>query len=791
MRRLVFLMLMLVLVAAAASAQQRNGGGGTGSGASTSQANTWTQPQTFSTGISLPTTDATVASDPNDRRAADLNCTTDSATSNPGFTDENCAQIAHSSTAGNFSYGNGSNSKTTFFSLYLTGSHQGAGQRFVEGLGQTCYGMGDCAVHSDQVTFAAGNINGDEGVGFSLVNTLQQQPSLTSPTATANAVRTSCNTTLTQSVTGAAAGQSVTVASATGCNVGDWVEIQAEKPTAAPNHEAVKLTGVGVGSVTGIFKLNHPNAATVTPAVKLALSGSGQLGQGRVLVDKSRSPYTTGTISAISGFGLTGSGTGWSGGMVGDNGTTSTGCLYLSADDYTGSPFSSGSGALHAWYQIIQVLSGTSLQIYKTSVAGDSAYQGKGPGSGGYAVYPCAEILVAGPGFAILATNSATWSNGDSLEEVIPPYPDVTGHSDHYAVYTPGGALRAAWNLQNTGARTFNTAILINANMPSGGGADALGWGTGLDISGVGNGLTIRTPTQVGIEFTANNDIHSVIHWGPLDAVGNPVNAFIGPTAAANMLVHTANASDPGAIGDTGSLSFGVSAIDYAGYVGRLGLAKAGSTLPVLRFFDAAATAGDPNTATSWVNWNYRTAGAGGYHGVDLTGSDSGATLVKFDFGNQQTTLAGALEVGAPTGGMPAAGTINAQGLQVNGTGVPQLGANNSWTGAQSFAEILGTVTTQSGASYTLAAGDCGTLVRFTNAGAVTATLPNSLVAGCTVALEQAGAGQVTLSAGAGAALHSAHSYSKTFGQYSVVGVTVDGNSGGASAVYIMTGDGA
>ena len=100
-------------------------------------------------------------------------------------------------------------------------------------------------------------------------------------------------------------------------------------------------------------------------------------------------------------------------------------------------------------------------------------------------------------------------------------------------------------------------------------------------------------------------------------------------------------------------------------------------------------------------------------------------------------------------------------------------------------------VTSQSGATYTLAATDCTSLIKFTSASAVTVTLPNSLGVGCQVALEQDGAGQLTLSAASGAALHSAHSYSKSFGQYAVVGVTVNGNAGGAAAVYIMTGDGA
>jgi hypothetical protein len=126
-----------------------------------------------------------------------------------------------------------------------------------------------------------------------------------------------------------------------------------------------------------------------------------------------------------------------------------------------------------------------------------------------------------------------------------------------------------------------------------------------------------------------------------------------------------------------------------------------------------------------------------------------------------------------------------------SGHALPYLDGANTWSGTQTFGPVIGAVTTQAGASYTLAATDCGTTILFTNASAITATAPNSLPAGCAIAIEQQGAGQVTIAAGAGATQHSAHGFTKTYGQYAILGVFVDTNAGGSSADVIITGDGA
>lgn len=118
-------------------------------------------------------------------------------------------------------------------------------------------------------------------------------------------------------------------------------------------------------------------------------------------------------------------------------------------------------------------------------------------------------------------------------------------------------------------------------------------------------------------------------------------------------------------------------------------------------------------------------------------------------------------------------------------------GAWQSVSGATGLVTCIGGVSTQSGTSYTLAATDCGTTLRFTSGSAVTLTLPASLAAGCALAVLQVGAGQVSLTAGSGAALVSRQSYTKTSGQWALIGLTVDSNAGGSAAHYVLTGDGA
>lgn len=135
-------------------------------------------------------------------------------------------------------------------------------------------------------------------------------------------------------------------------------------------------------------------------------------------------------------------------------------------------------------------------------------------------------------------------------------------------------------------------------------------------------------------------------------------------------------------------------------------------------------------------------------------------------------------------------GTAGAAATGTSGHTLPYLDGANTWSAAQTFGTVLGTMTTQTGTTYTLAATDCGTTVRFSSGSAITLTTLNSLSVGCAIAVLQAGAGQITVTNGASATMHSAHSYTKTAGQYGVIGLYVDTNAGGSAAHFIVTGDG-
>lgn len=109
--------------------------------------------------------------------------------------------------------------------------------------------------------------------------------------------------------------------------------------------------------------------------------------------------------------------------------------------------------------------------------------------------------------------------------------------------------------------------------------------------------------------------------------------------------------------------------------------------------------------------------------------------------------------------------------------------------GAVTSAKIaVTTVNTQSGTTYTIQASDNNCVLLFTSSSAVTVTLPNSLAAGFSCLCMQISTGQVGFSAASGASLNNAHSQTHTFGQYSMVALVVEANSGSAAA-WILGGD--
>jgi hypothetical protein len=93
-------------------------------------------------------------------------------------------------------------------------------------------------------------------------------------------------------------------------------------------------------------------------------------------------------------------------------------------------------------------------------------------------------------------------------------------------------------------------------------------------------------------------------------------------------------------------------------------------------------------------------------------------------------------------------------------------------------------ISTISSSSYTLNNDDNGTVVVFTSGSAVTLTIPAGLTQRFTCSVVQYGAGQVTVTAGAGVTLRLRGSTNKTGGQYAIASLlSVVANE------YILAGD--
>lgn len=213
--------------------------------------------------------------------------------------------------------------------------------------------------------------------------------------------------------------------------------------------------------------------------------------------------------------------------------------------------------------------------------------------------------------------------------------------------------------------------------------------------------------------------------------------------------------------------------------------------------FNASATGGSvTSVAFSIPNAPFTISGSPVTTTGTLTATPNGTSggIVCF---TATTTMASsaALTANAPLigGGAGACPTglsiVNNAVFVTNGSGVPA--ESTTLPAGLTLSSFFGTGRTYSGTTDTLASTDCGTIVQSTGSSAVTETLPNSLPANCSIAVEQSGSAQITFSPASGATLHSAHSYTKTVSQYGVITLVVIGNSGGTSAVYTLAGDGA
>ncbi len=549
-----------------------------------------------------------VGTDPNDQRALNWTITTGSVTSTPNFSNETGLRIGFVGLHGQNDRDTAG--KKTFLPLAVDGQYFAMGQRFGQSTNIDCFGMGDCFLTADHVTSAAGvSDGGGEGTAFRTMQ-LSQQTSLAKTTITAIATPSTCNTTLTQAVTRNIATQAVTVADDTGCVVGDWLTVDRGQIYFTDGKvEAVKLTAVGSGTVSAIFRHSHLSGAPLTPATVMTLASSSRIGEHRYLVNLTASAVTAGTVSATSGTGLTGSGTSWANNMVGGDATL-PGCIALTSDDYTASPFSVPN-TLKSWYGILSVTSATALNVAHRSAVGLVSYSGNGAGD--YTVRPCARIMTLLTNTAntaltnqiVLETNTFTWTVGDQVEIAISVDGDASGEFTRVAWYTPGAALRGVYSAWNNGAQRWSSGLRV------------MGSPTNIDQA-FSNGVNIEGKVDIGFV------ISGVSASGAMDlaprAVGDNKqikwgSRYIGPPTTDNSGLDIQTTSS----GVAGKLSFTPPSVGdslpTATWGGHLDLYNSPSTgqQPRLRFLQTSAV---------MLSLAMTASGIHGSRGLDLSSTD-------------------------------------------------------------------------------------------------------------------------------------------------------------------------
>jgi hypothetical protein len=188
------------------------------------------------------------------------------------------------------------------------------------------------------------------------------------------------------------------------------------------------------------------------------------------------------------------------------------------------------------------------------------------------------------------------------------------------------------------------------------------------------------------------------------------------------------------------------------------------------------------NGDTSWDDWaayiDGRVAG-NGTAGTPTTRS-IGTGALEAAAGSHTHTLAAASEtvqgiVELATAAETTTGTSNTLAVHPAGLKVELDKKQN----------VLSTQTTQTGATYTLVAGDLGTVIEGNSATAQTFTLPPSVFAvGASGVIRQIGAGQITVAAGAGVTINSRGAAFKTAGQWAELVWTCR-----ASNIFVISGD--
>lgn len=510
----------------------------------------------------------------------------------------------------------GTNAKTTTAAAWYEMTAYGGGQRIVHIDKLHAYGMGDAAFNSTLGDFGNGPLPGDEGIGFTVLNSYIQH-SDNNPGAIAAPTRALGNTTTTQAInaTGFLGTQEIGVVDSTNINVNEWYVIEQMLPSSFYNAEAVKIVAVnasGPNTITANFRNDHNAGVTVTPALVINNFRS-RAGQLRVLVNTSGATSDVGTITGTFGNGaMTGAGTAFAVNMVGGS-ATNIGAISLDRDTYTPT-------GMRSWYEINGVAAAGQLNIVSQSVANDQSYKStRGSFPSNFRIRPAVRILYLDfDGSRMICESTDTvWSAGDIVELAVCPYPDCLGFSYKFDVFTPGGTLRSLFSLNTASPSPFQFGLGIEG---------AFGAGTDLGYS-ISTGIGI-TGTNIAIAIGNNASsnaivINTTVGNGGINWPNDVGNLRLDATHSGFLMSWTGNslesfsatsAPDPDGQG-LGELLLTNSFLKLNSTV------SGGNARPHINLMDVQLQA----SSTTFPLAIEQQAGGGAY-GFNIHGSDTGAT---------------------------------------------------------------------------------------------------------------------------------------------------------------------
>jgi hypothetical protein len=532
-------------------------------------------------------------------------------------------------------------------------------------------------------------------------------------------------------------------------------------------------TGGGSGCTTSGSSLLEGNGSggcsNVTLATGLSLSSgtlTPQWGAGAVSTIGSGLTLSAGTLSATGG-GVTwptandlviSAGSGNPTGLAPVNGD----CVIGSGGAWTAGSCSSGSGTVTSVglsLPSIFSVSGSPVTVSGTltgALANETAnYFFAGPASGS-ATTPTFRAMVAADLPPVMDTVHTTSGNVSN----------IAGQDDFN-----GASLTATLATLASG----NTLLLTNQS---------------------GGSLTVSNNSQTVNGLPLSTTLHNYGFYGyTYNSTTGAANAFGFPgfgTITTNKLMEFldgSGASTASSISDAGS---GVTVGSPTG-----GAEGAGTINATGLFINGTAVGSGSGCTVSGSQYQILAVGSGG----TTCTPDSAATVNAGALSLGSSGTAGSIALGNATSGTltvePVTGALGSvtASLPANTGTVAELNLAQTFTATQTFGEVQGSSDVQSGTTYTLASTDCGETVVFTSSSAVTVTIPSSIVPAsgttCDIAILQSGTGQVSVngSAVSPATLVSAHSYTKTYGQNAMIGLTLTTISSTATAV--LTGDGA